>query len=196
MRRWRRRFGIVSVMLPAALASILAPAARAELPPDRLAYARVDAVTRLSEIFSINADGSDVRPLTAGSFDTQGVWSPDGERLAFTRRSVTEATDAVWVVSADGSGLREVAAFAEQPAWSPDGRQLAFARIAREGQDRSQDGIYVVDIGGAEPRRLTDAGAGADPDRGPVWSPDGTTIAFFDMVACTGWGPTAAAFGN
>jgi Tol biopolymer transport system component len=166
-------------MLLATLASVVAPVARAELPPDRLAFASVDPETRLSEIVSINVDGSDVRRLTAGSFDTQAAWSPDGKRLAFTRFSVTQATGGVWVVSSDGSGLREVAAFAEQPAWSPDGKRLAFARIAREGQDRSQDGIYIADAEGGEPRRLTDAGA--DPDRGPAWSPDGTVVAFFDV---------------
>lgn len=56
------------------------------------------------------------------------------------------------------------------PRWSVDGKKLAFV------SDRSGKGqIYVMDIKGGEARQLTTCPNGAS---NPVWSPDGTRIAF------------------
>lgn len=62
------------------------------------------------------------------------AWSPDGEQIAFTD---TTARGDLWVMNADGSGLRKLTDSrpftsgspnygARQPAWSPDGRTIAF----------------------------------------------------------------------
>jgi Tol biopolymer transport system component len=53
--------------------------------------------------------------------DREGVpstpsWSPSGDRIAFCRGS--GHSFAVWVIAADGEGLRKIADNAEQPAWS------------------------------------------------------------------------------
>ena len=58
------------------------------------------------------------------------------------------------------------------PRLSPDGERLAFAWSASE---QGLPDIWVQEVGGDEPMRLTD-----DPglERLPTWSPDGTSIAF------------------
>ncbi|MFO1445491.1 S9 family peptidase [Bacillus sp. Bva_UNVM-123] len=56
------------------------------------------------------------------------------------------------------------------PRWSPDGEKLAFVSN-RSGKNQ----IYVLNKGGGEARQLTECLNGAS---NPVWSPDGTMIAF------------------
>jgi len=105
--------------------------------------------------------------------------SPDGALAAYTLVQVAEKGDkyetSLWVVATDGqsaprrltSGTRDRA-----PRWSPDGRTLAFIRNAT---DTGASQIYLLSLGGGEPRRLTDVAKGAGA---LAWSPDGKTIAF------------------
>jgi Tol biopolymer transport system component len=82
-------------------------------------------------------------------------------------------TGKLYVVNADGSGLRLVArdaSIAAAPAWSPDGRKIAFQR----------DGIHVVNADGSGLQRLTSGGR-------PSWSPDGQKIAFERLVKPVQW---------
>ena len=67
----------------------------------------------------------------------------------------------------DDSGVR----------WSPNGKQLAFVSEREGDADRhNNSNIYVVDAAaGATPRALT---TWHGPDAGPVWSPDGSSIAY------------------
>jgi dipeptidyl aminopeptidase/acylaminoacyl peptidase len=79
----------------------------------------------------IDADGSHVRVLLESdgelsdgiatpSCEGGPVWSPDGSRLAFC------GPGGIWVIGADGSGLRKVIPNGEKPSWSPDGSRIAY----------------------------------------------------------------------
>lgn len=79
----------------------------------------------------VDAAGRRVARLTArraGRQDTEPAWSPDARRLAFTRTADGGRSFHVYVVRADGSGLRRLTAgrFDSTPAWSPDGRWIAY----------------------------------------------------------------------
>lgn len=97
--------------------------------------------------------------------------SPDGKWLAFNS---TEQQEHLFVVGADGSGLRQLTHGDHRnrgPRWSPDGKQLAFFST------RSGDWeIWTVEVDGGGLRQVT-ALAGQNV-AWPVWSPDGKVLAY------------------
>ncbi|MCS6845472.1 MAG: SH3 domain-containing protein [Caldilineales bacterium] len=73
----------------------------------------------------------------------------------------------IYLLRADGSGLRRLAAGLD-PALSPDGRWVAFARW-----DEPR-GLFLIGVDGSGERRLV----GENLIKSPTWSPDGRRIAF------------------
>ncbi len=62
------------------------------------------------------------------------------------------------------------------PAISPDGSQVVFTRTrVDQVKDQSRSHVWIVDVAGTRLRELT---RGSWRDSSPVWSPDGTRIAF------------------
>ena len=109
--------------------------------------------------------------------------SPDGRQVAFVRTTTDLALGKrnadVWIVPADGSAPPRALTRGEKtdnaPRFSPDGRTLAFVS-ARSGAPQ----VFLLDLSGGEPRKLTDLPAGAqDP---LVFSPDGKKLAFVSDV--------------
>jgi Tol biopolymer transport system component len=131
-----------------------------------------------TDIYVMDSDGSDVTRLTTSSgAEYQPDWSPDGTRIAFTHTLETWIPTAVHVIDVDGSGSRQVSSrdggsdFA--PSWSPDGSRLVFAAIRYEDW-----GIFVVNADGTGESEITFEGeSGAWSANGPVWAPDGSSIA-------------------
>jgi len=151
------------------------------------------------DIFSINPDGSnrarltnDIRPVPSqfgGTFDFSPAWSPDGTKLAF----VSERDGAryqIYSMNADGSDVRKISDSTindSEPAWSPDGSKIAFTRgggciillnarkgaVANQNDDPCQPFVYTMNVDGSNRINLSQT-----PGSGPVWSPDGSKIAF------------------
>ncbi len=103
-------------------------------------------------LYTLRPDGPEVTALTRleNPVLDGGIWSPDGTRLAFCANETSELKNAdVYVVNADGTGLRRVLQVAvgsiESVAqWLPDSRHLAVSSDA-SGVDRP--GILDVETG-------------------------------------------------
>jgi dipeptidyl aminopeptidase/acylaminoacyl peptidase/CubicO group peptidase (beta-lactamase class C family) len=151
----------------------------------------------VTELWVVPTGGGSARRLTAGPADTTPVWSPDGTRLAFLRDGRLTLLPMAGGEARVLPGLPQPAG---APAWSPDGTRLVFTAAADDSTpalaplvadhlDYQADGaglrgparkqVHVLDLGTSECRVLTDGPHDAGV---PVWSPDGSEVAFVRSV--------------
>ena len=126
-----------------------------------------------SEIYVMNADGSNVLRLTNNAVaDYQPTWSFDGSRIAFV--SQRDGNPEIYVMAADGSNpvrLTNDAGSDTEPAWSPTGDRILFVSTRAP----AAGAIYVMNADGTGVARLT---AQALPERSPTWSASSGQIAY------------------
>jgi dipeptidyl aminopeptidase/acylaminoacyl peptidase len=173
--------------------------------PDGSKLAFISDRTDKRQIYLISPQGGEAEALTSledgvGSF----AWSPDGKTIAYT---ATEAKSAAikdrekkygefQVVEQDQrmthlfafdlstrvtrtltSGAFTVGSF----AWSPDGRSIAFDhRVNPLLANGGSADISIVTVADAAVRALVTQDG---PDSNPVWSPDGSRLAFQTAMA-------------
>jgi dipeptidyl aminopeptidase/acylaminoacyl peptidase len=87
-----------------------------------------------SRLWMVNADGSDLRPLTSGAGNESSPrWSPDGKRLAYVSDAGGSAQlYCLWLTTRETAKLTDLTGKAAAPAWSPDGKLIAFAAFVEE----------------------------------------------------------------
>jgi acylaminoacyl-peptidase len=97
-------------------------------------FADVFTDQRYSNLWVINFDGSDSRPLTTGHHaDSSPRWSPDGTRVAYV--SDQESGPQIYVRWLDTGQTARLTHLQFPPAglsWSPDGRQIAFTTFVAQ----------------------------------------------------------------
>jgi len=131
-----------------------------------------------TDIFTMNADGSNQSNLTKNSFKIQNPgglgplgWSPNGSKIAF-------AADApsfdIYIMNADGSAptnLTNNSGTDSFEGWSPDGSKITYGTYVGSNSE-----IFVMNSDGSNQTNLTNNSAG---DGGARWSPDGQKIVFW-----------------
>jgi Tol biopolymer transport system component len=138
----------------------------------------------VSHLVEIGLDGTvvqDVTPETDASFWAP-AWSRDGALIAARRVGPIQGgrrEDGIWVMDADGSGLREVHARqgnenVMEIQWSPDGTRIAYVVESGSGSEADfVDQLFVMGADGSNVTALTPADFQVWDFS---WSPDGTRI--------------------
>lgn len=112
-----------------------------------------------SGLFVVDPVTRATRRVTTGN-DVDPAWSPDGRRIAFVRTTASPSgqTSAVFIVNADGGGLRRVTETAQSvgsPDWSPNGKRIAFTRFdGNTERGVYTRGIYIVNADGSGLRHV------------------------------------------
>lgn len=129
-------------------------------------------------IWVIDYDGANPRQISpAGVLAVTPNWSPDGTRIAYTSYEFDKADIAVISpVDRQGFPFERYPGTTSTPAFSPDGMRIAFSSSMGEVRGQPDPEIYLADVQGRNPRRLTNS---VGVDFSPSWNPrTGQQLAF------------------
>ncbi len=137
----------------------------------------ISSRTGSKEVWVMDYDGANQHPLTSlRSISLMPRWSPDASRIAFTcyqpYNGVVNAQ--ICMYSMDAGKVISFPHFRgtnSAPAWSPDGTQIMFSSSMQGNPE-----LYVTDVNGSKPKRLTNAIGGSTS---PAWNPKtGQSVVF------------------
>jgi Tol biopolymer transport system component len=184
----QKPFAIALAVMTSAFAAgaWLAPAfaqGQAETPEQAAARARQIAAAfeaNASVLTVYDREGTVARTVGERGIYSWPALSPDGTRLAVSRRDATTNNTEIWVIElSTGAGMRITSGSARvetSPVWSPDGSQIAYA-----SNPGGSPGLY---------RRAADGSGSAEllyqHLTGPNltdWSPDGRFLTFYDATS-------------
>jgi len=164
-------------------------------PPDR-SKGYVWELYKSFDIFSANADGSDIKQLTfADGYDAEATVSPKGDKIVFT--STRDGDPEIYVMNIDGSNQTRITfqkGYDGGPFFSQDGKKIVF-RASRpkteeelaDYEDLAKNGlfrpttleIYTMNADGTDIKQITNFGKASFA---PFFFPDGKKIIFSSNV--------------
>jgi hypothetical protein len=143
---------------------------------------------RFYYLYSMKFDGTDLRQVAEVA--PHGIsCSPDGSKISF----VDWPTEAVYgndlyIINTDGTGLVQLTVGQRlhidgaSPSWSPDGQKIAYTKDAGSPVNTALAGVWTIDVASKVESRIFTTGTIINR---PVYSPDGTTITFYDSMSIT-----------
>jgi Tol biopolymer transport system component len=134
----------------------------------RITYYSASVTHSVAQLCTLAADGSDIQVVVAdpNSYDEEGVYSPDGTRIAY--RAIINGQHDIWIVDLATGAKHNLTNDADvdiEPDWSPDGQWIAYGSL-KAGQPNFD--LYIMRPDGSDVRRIT-----SDPakEANPVWGP-------------------------
>jgi dipeptidyl aminopeptidase/acylaminoacyl peptidase len=168
-RSTARRAGVLALLGAATTLLAATPAALATFPGHNGLIAFHSATPEGTRIFTVRANGNELRQITHVAGDAMAVdWSPDGRRIAFEIDTPDTAT--VAIMNADGSGLVTLPGIGLanfDPSFTPDGKRLVYNFF-----DGEHGGIASMKVDGTDQRLVRTDDFIGDPNV----SPDGATM--------------------
>ena len=157
----------------------------------------------LGDLYQMPISGGEAHCIACGMpFDSQPVYSPDGESIAFV--SDRSGNENVWIAGRDGLNPRQISSLDDNtvfvsPAWSVDGRSVYVSRFK---PDINAFELWRYPVEGSKPEQITHAKYAPDTPKesrgnalGAALSPDGhylyyeakTGLGFDDEVTFPLW---------
>lgn len=164
-------------------------------PPDR-SKGYVWKLYESFDIFSANADGTDLKQLTTTyGYDAEATVSPKGDKIVFT--STRDGDPEIYIMDIDGSNQKRLTfqkGYDGGPFFSPDGSKIVF-RASRPKTEKELDDyndlvqfgyvrptaleVYVMNADGTDIKQVTNFGKASFA---PFFYPDGKKIIFASNV--------------
>jgi Tol biopolymer transport system component len=133
------------------------------------------AFARDGDIYVMGAGGSDPKRISdINAQESDPAWSPDGEWIAYIKRTPGTPVQNLWVMHPDGTGrqaLTKQSGRAFTPSWSPDSTRIVFSM----NRDETVFELFTIGVDGTRLRRVAPT---AGDNFEPAWSPNGETIAY------------------
>jgi len=164
-------------------------------PPDR-SKGYVWKLYNTFDIFSANADGSDLKQLTTSEgYDAEATVSPGKDKIVFT--STRDGDPEIYVMDIDGNNQKRLTfekGYDGGPFFSADGSKIVFRASRPETENELKDyselveeglvrptalEIYIMDSDGSNIKQVTILGKASFA---PFFHPDGKRIIFSSNV--------------
>jgi len=151
-------------------------------------------------LYAVASDGSALREVGQAWGGESPAWSPDSGHIAAMRLPSGAGFGRLYVMRASGGNEWEITPGfhnVDSPAWSRDSKRVAFVGAeepAASPNEAAPSGLYVVDVDGGEPQRLS-----GDQEMvlfsSITWSPHGNRIFYTaDGAPCMEGCPPGALF--
>ena len=143
--------------------------------PDRIWFCSNNNSTRLSRLFEVSEDGTELTPvktMSSNCNDSYPTLSPDGSMVAFI--SDRSKKRQLYIMPSDGSEppkkLTDHPIGVQEPSWNPNGKTIAYVAY-----DSGFSQIYLYSL---ESEKAQVISKKKQHEGAPSWSPKGDYLAF------------------
>jgi serine/threonine protein kinase/Tol biopolymer transport system component len=137
---------------------------------------------RAYNLWRVDADGRNPMHLTYGTYDSEPVFSPDGESVVYVEKE-DHLPKLRRVPIGGGDSIPLTNEFSQHPAFSPDGKVLVYYRMDQKQRDQRHF-VFIPAEGGAPFKTIP-----APRNFGAImhWAPTGDALFYRDTTITSIW---------